>query len=156
MEMASVATWVKAFLGWPKGFGDKRIEACLSLEPDVSKWTALEKVPKGQSPEAFAEVQAKVSAYIDWRAIFPASNVTATTAAPAVSVEIKGYYVLSGFRDSDLQTKLASAGWVLHDRITKTTTVLLVPDEANETTKVKAAREAGVRIVPRSAANTLF
>jgi hypothetical protein len=117
--------------------------------------------PKGQSAAAFQEVCKAVPGYIQWRAKFGApikeskkqQSQQSQQQQPAV---IKGQYVMSGFRDADLQTKLQAAGWKEQDRITKATTVLLVPDAAKETQKVKAAREAGVRIVARSEAGGLF
>lgn len=57
---------------------------------------------------------------------------------------------MSGFRDASLQASLASYGWELQDAVKKNTTLLIVPDGFKETTKVKAARQAGVKIVPRS------
>jgi NAD-dependent DNA ligase len=63
---------------------------------------------------------------------------------------------MSGFRDAELQANLQAAGWKEQDRVTKQTTVLLVPDSAKETQKVKTAREAGVKIVARSEAKGLF
>jgi hypothetical protein len=74
----------------------------------------------------------------------------------AVAVAIKGHYVMSGFRDKDLQAKLAKAGWILQERINKSTTMLLVPEDAKETTKVKAAKDAGIKIIMRNEIHGLF
>jgi NAD-dependent DNA ligase len=174
MKEAAAAAWIKAFLGWPKGFGDKRIESCLAMEPDVSKWAGTGtgagtgKVPKGMSGEAFAEVVKQVPAYLAWRALFPPSKVVAAgidvTPVPTIQLSngnvlvptIKGYYVMSGFRDADLQKRLLAAGWRMDDKVKKTTQFLLVPDDAKETVKVKTARDAGVRIVFRSAVDSLL
>jgi NAD-dependent DNA ligase len=169
MKNAPLAAWIKSFLGWPKGFGDKRIEACLALEPDVSKWANCGgKVPKGMSAEAFAEVVKQVPAYLAWRERFPPSKVVAAgidiTPVPTIQLTngnvlvptIKGYYVMSGFRDADLQKRLLVAGWRMDDKVKRTTQFLLVPDDAKETVKVKTARDAGVRIVLRSAVDSLL
>jgi NAD-dependent DNA ligase len=154
---ATEAQWVRAYLGWPKGFGEIRIEATLAAEPSVEKWSVA---PKGQSAAAFQEVCKAVPGYIEWRSKFGApikqSKPQQQQQQPQQPVAIKGQYVMSGFRDADLQTKLQAAGWKEQDRITKTTTVLLVPDSAKDTQKVKSAREAGVRIVARSEASGLF
>ncbi len=160
MDTASDAQWIRAFLGWPKGFGETRIEATLAAEPTVAKWPQLARPPKGQSAEAFAELCKAVPAYLAWRASFGIATAPRVAIAPAsvapVEVPTKGFYVMSGFRDGDLQNRLAAAGWKLQDRVVKTTTALLVPDDAKDTTKVKAAREAGIRIIPRSQVNGLF
>ena len=68
--------------------------------------------------------------------------------------QIKGHYVMSGFRDALLQKRLEDAGWILQDRISKTTTVLLIPENAKQTTKVTAALNAGIRIVKQNEVNT--
>jgi hypothetical protein len=147
--------WMRAYCGWPKGFGETRIVATLVVEADVSKWTGLAKPPKGQSAEAFAEVVKAVPGYLAWRKQF--GSVAVASVGPVASVAPhKGNYGMTGFRDADLQAKLAAAGWVLKDTVTSTTAVLLVADGAKETTKVAAARKAGVRIVARSEASSLL
>lgn len=159
MDTACDAQWIRAFLGWPRGFGETRIEATLAAEPTIAKWPQLTRPPKGQSAEAFAELCKAVPAYLSWRSTFgiaAAPRVAAAAAVTPVEVPMKGFYVMSGFRDAELQARLTSVGWKLQDRIVKNTTALLVPDEANETTKVKAARDAGIRIIPRSQVNGLF
>jgi NAD-dependent DNA ligase len=148
------SAWIESYCGWPKGFGSTRITATLAVEPTISSWPTLTKPPKGQSTTSFAEVQACVPAYLKWRGAFKVAGVVADTKpSPAVS---KGTYVMTGFRDAGLQAQLAEHGWTLQDRVTKTTTVLLVADDAKETTKVKSARDAGVRIVLRSQAQSLL
>lgn len=153
---ASESQWIRAYLGWPKGFGETRIEATLAVESSVEKWLTLTTPPKGQSAAAFEEVRKAVPGYLAWRIKFGVPNQQSKPIQPQEPTVIKGQYVMSGFRDADLQTKLQAAGWKEQDRITKATTVLLVPDSAKETQKVKAAREAGVKIVARSEASGLF
>ena len=63
---------------------------------------------------------------------------------------------MTGFRDADLQTKLAANGWVFKDSVSASTAFLLIADGAKESTKVAAARKAGVRIVTRSEASSLL
>lgn len=156
-QSASNDKWIRAFLGWPKGFGETRILATLDAEPDVSKWLSLISPPKGQSASAFEEVKKAVPAYLKWRSQFPQNSVSnSVPKSEPTALAKKGFYVMTGFRDQDLQKRLAEAGWSLQDRITKTTTVLLVSDDTKETTKVKAAKDAGIRIIPRSQVGNLF
>jgi DNA ligase (NAD+) len=155
-QSASKEKWIRAFLGWPKGFGESRILATLALEQDVSKWANISSPPKGQSAAAFEEIKKAVPAYLQWRSQFPESNVAASTPLSTAPVTTKGFYVITGFRDQELQKRLASTGWVVQDSIRKTTNVLLINDDAKETTKVKAAKDAGIRIIPRSQVNILF
>jgi NAD-dependent DNA ligase len=152
--------WMRAYCGWPKGFGETRIVATLAVEADVSKWSGLTKSPKGQSAEAFAEVVKAVPGYLAWRkqfgSVVSVASLASLVSKPAVVVATKGTYGMTGFRDAELQEKLAAAGWVFKESVTAATTFLLVADGAKETTKVAAARKAGVRIVARSEASALL
>lgn len=157
LRSAPEATWVRAFLGWPKGFGETRIQATLACEPSVAKWPTLVKSPKGQSATAFAEVQAAVPAYLKWRSLFAdCTPVVASTPTTASTGPSKGSFVMSGFRDPVLQARLSESGWEQEARVTKKTTVLLIADDVENTTKVQAARKAGIRIVLRSEVEGLF
>lgn len=162
MLSAKPQQWIKAFLGWPNGFGDVRIEATLALQPSVALWPSMILVPKGQSVSAFEDVKKAVPEYLKWRNLFPVGAVASTAPSafdmmPIVSnIPVKGHYVMSGFRDKDIQAKLAEAGWVLQERINKSTTMLLVPEDAKETTKVKAAKDAGIKIIMRNEIQGLF
>jgi DNA ligase (NAD+) len=157
---ASETQWILAYLGWPKGFGETRVKASLEFESSVAAWPTTVGAPKGISVGSFDEIRAAVPGYLKWltqyRGLFNAvaPGVKKSTAAP--SVVTKGYYVLTGFRDAPLQKSLDGAGWVLQDRITKQTTALLVPDDGASSSKAKAALAAGIKIIPRSSAHTLF
>lgn len=148
--------WMRAYCGWPKGFGETRITGLLAVESDPAKWSGLAKPPKGQSVEAFAEVVKAVPEYLVWRKQFSCAAVATVAAVPTVATVTKGTYGMTGFRDADLQSKLAAAGWVFKDSVTASTAFLLVVDGAKETTKVAAARKAGIRIVARSEASSLL
>lgn len=161
--------WIKAYPLWPKGFGGARIETTYTVEPDVRKWATLTP-PKGMTMTTFGPVQNTVPAYLAWRAEFPKAEampkVANATEAKTVQAESKvaestagagskGTFVFSGFRDAALAAKLEAAGYKQEDAVKKTTTLLLVPDDAKETVKVQKARAAGVRIVRRSQSGTL-
>ena len=151
--------WIHAYHGWPKGFGERKIAATLTVEADVSKWPSMKVAPSGQTMATFSEVCKYVSGYLSWRGQFKAVVVEPPeTCHPNNGGPVKipkGFYVMSGFRDADLSSKLAEAGWILQDRINKETTVLLVAD-MKESTKTKAALEKGIRILLRNNANSLF
>lgn len=155
---ATEAQWIRAFPCWPKGFGEARIQTLLNACPSVEAWPHMA-VPKGMGAAVLAEIQGRVPDFLAWRgplwALLGLPLVAAAPAAPVLGVApvvgvAKGTFAMSGFRDKALQETLTKAGWVYHDTIKKTTTILLVPDDAKETTKVAAARTAGIRIVPRS------
>jgi NAD-dependent DNA ligase len=147
--------WIHAYHGWPKGFGERKIASTLTSEPDVSKWPQLSVAPQGQTMATFSEVCKYVPSYLAWRALVNLEPVVVEAAPIKNNVGPKGFYVMTGFRDAELSTKLAEAGWTLQERITKETSVLLVADN-KETTKTKAALEKGIRIVLRNNANSLF
>lgn len=168
---ATEEKWIAAYLGWPKGFGAARIKSALEFESNVGAWPTKVGSPKGLSGASFGEIRAAVPAYLEWRASIGAPPPKAVGAIGAVGgaaaggaaggaapqkAPFKGNYVLTGFRDADLQKRLESAGWVLQERVTKTTNVLLIADSSKETTKVKSAREAGVRILTRENASEMF
>lgn len=164
---ATLPQWIYAYLGWPKGFGSTRIAATLAVEGDVAKWPSMKAPPKGQSVDAFAEVVKCVPAYLAWRGLFapaPAASLAPADdpaddpagAAEAIQVKEKGTYVMSGFRDAAIKTRLAAAGWKMVEKVSRSTSFLLIPDDAKETVKVKAARDAGIRIVTRSQVDGVF
>lgn len=143
--------WIRAYCGWPKGFGETRIAAFQAVKSNPSDWRGLMTPPKGVGEDSLKHVQEAVPGYLQWRALFKVAstptNVTVTTAPKAAH---KGYYVMSGFRDKEIQEKMASSGWELQDAVKKTTNLLLIPDGGKETGKVKAARDAGIKILTRS------
>lgn len=160
MKMAPEKLWIRAYLGWPKGFGETRIDALLGVEASVEKWLGLKTLPKGISVASFEEIKKCVPDYLKWRAQFagmaPVAVAIAAPVRPVIAVAAKGNQVMSGFRDKDLQERLAAAGYILQDRIANSTNLLLVPDDAKETVKVKEAIAKGIRIVPRSQVDSLF
>jgi len=156
LAKATQHQWIQAYLGWPKGFGATRIAAVLTLEPTVAKWSTLGLPPKGISADSFAEILQAVPGYLKWRATFSLPGSVELPVVKKAVVPIKGHYVLSGFRDADLQANLEAAGWIQQDRITKATTLLLVPTTEQTSTKVQAARASGIRILPRDQVDTLF
>ncbi len=147
--------WIRAYCGWPKGFGETRATALLALESNPSHWSRLTAPPKGQSAESFAEVLKAVPGFVAWRSQFP-SGAVPVPSAPPQPVASKGVYCMTGFRDTGLQATLAAAGYTFKDTVSASTAFLLIADGAKETTKIAAARKAGIRIVPRSEAATLF
>jgi NAD-dependent DNA ligase len=156
---ATEAQWIYAYPAWPKGFGERKIAATLGVQGDVCRWPTMTTAPAGQTMTTFQEVQKIVPEYLKWRAAFGARGLHAApvpTPIVAPATPCRGFYVMTGFRDASLQASLQAAGWQLQDTVNKKTNVLLVADNAKETVKVKTAREAGIRIVSRSNAQSLL
>ena len=158
------AQWIYAYPSWPKGFGERKIAATLAAQADICKWPSMTTAPAGQTMTTFKEVQNAVPDYLKWRAGFgkkglhaaPIPTTNPVVALPHAPTICRGLYVMTGFRDAALQSALLAAGWQIQDTVNKRTNVLLVADNAKETVKVKAAREAGIRIVPRSNVQSLL
>jgi DNA ligase (NAD+) len=164
VSKATEDLWIAAFLGWPKGFGAARIKSALEFESNVGAWPTKVGSPKGLSGSSFGEIRAAVPAYLEWRTNIGVPTPTSGSiggAGGAVDSVVqkapfKGNYVLTGFRDAILQKRLEESGWVLQERVTKTTNVLIIADSSKETTKVKSARDAGVRILTRETVSEMF
>ena len=162
----SKLAWITSYPYWPPGFGSTRIESALETESDISKWPSLKVAPKGQTMTTFTKAQAAVPGFVTWFAdiqkildlstISVSASVSASAPTTLEKKVTKGTYVMSGFRDKDVSALLEGAGWEAQERVTKSTTVLLVPDDAKETGKVRDARAAGVRIITRSEIKTLL
>ena len=153
---ATEVQWIHAFVGWPKGFGERKIVATLAVEGNIQKWPAMKAAPQGQTMTTFSEICKIVPAYLAWRGQFVDLVVPAVLPAKKGPLPAqKGSYVISGFRDAEIVRTLAARGWVLQERINSDTNVLIVAD-AKETTKTKAAKEKGIRIISRSDADSLF
>lgn len=151
------AQWIYAYPSWPKGFGERKIVATLASQADVCRWPSMTSAPAGQTMTTFQEVQKVVPEYLKWRAGFGAKGLhAAPVATPVAPTVCRGHYVMTGFRDAELQAALLAAGWQTQDTVNKRTNVLLIADNAKETVKVKAAREAGIRIISRSNARSLL
>jgi hypothetical protein len=108
-------------------------------------------------PKAQALVPGFLSWFADIQKILHLGTALPIPIPPTLEKKApKGTYVMSGFRDKDISNLLERAGWESQERITKSTTVLVVPDDTKETGKVRDARAAGVRIVTRSEIKTLL
>ena len=157
-KAATGLQWIHAYPVWPRGFGERKITSVLEWQSDITKWATTSGTPKSMSAPVLTEIVNCVPNFLEWRSKFPVqTTVVAAVPSPAVPAgPIKGQFVMTGFRDGDLQKRLTEAGWRMQDRVTKDTTVLLVPEDAKETGKVKEAREKGVRIMCRKDAESLF
>jgi len=153
---ATKIQWIHAFPGWPKGFGERKITKALEKEENVSLWQGTNP-PEGQTSTTFTEVCKCIPSYLEWREQFPQVTKKQTVApqAPQVLPKQVGSYVMTGFRDAELSKRLEAIGWTLQERVNKETTLLLVAD-GTETTKTKAAKEKGIRILQRNEVNSLF
>ena len=153
---ATEIQWIHAYHGWPKGFGERKITAALEAEASVDKWPNMKIAPNGQTMTTFSDVCKYVPKYLEWRKQFPSTKNIVVPTAPVIPVgTIKGYYVMTGFRDATISSKLLDAGWISQERINKDTNILIVADN-KESVKTKTAKEKGIRIIMRDQVESLF
>lgn len=174
LPIASPEQWILAYQGWPRGFGKTRVSVFLEQGP-VESWKDIKVLPKGIGCETFDGVIASVDGWIAWRKKFsvvgsvptkrtkPTSIVNLNGSIKSVPVPVtvptqkKGAFVLTGFRDKELEARLGTAGWIQHDTVKKDTTVLIVADETKMgSTKVADARKKGIRIILRKDVDQLL
>jgi hypothetical protein len=166
LPVASPEQWIAAYQGWPRGFGKSRIAALLECGP-VEAWPTLKTLPKGIGRETFDSIIECVDGWVAWRGGFKWTSVTGkrvkptsivqVEAAPTKPIQKKGAFVMTGFRDKDLEARLAVAGWVTHDTVKSDTTVRIVADESKMgSSKVAAAEKKGVRIILRKDVDQLL
>jgi len=165
IQKATPEQWIEAWGSWPRGFGRSRIVSMLELEPSVEKWVDLDSPPAGMSEESLERIQEYVPVYLQWRADFnpflQGANLPKYTPKGLEStIQVKGYVVFSGFRDTALQAMLVGRGWVITESVTSKTTAVIVPDEVvesgKETTKIKAAKALGAKVYAKSKALALL
>ena len=183
LPVASPEQWIAAYQGWPRGFGKSRIAALLESGP-VESWAGLKTPPKGIGRETFDDIIGCVDGWVAWRKGFkfqtkrvkptsivqengstkpvqaPASASApeqAQVQVPTKAPEKKGAFVMTGFRDKELEVRLSAAGWVTHDTVKRDTTVLIVADESKMgSSKVAEAQKKGVRIILRKDVDQLL
>lgn len=174
LQQASPEQWVLAWHGWPNGFGVATCRKLFQIEADVRKWKV----------EMHPGMLGGLQEYYEWKSSVlngmgvngmgvngmgallhevgtvnrPSTIVINNTNTPATTggTAVKGGIVFTGFRDATLEKQLTESGWEIQDGIKKTTKVLLVKDLTSKSGKVAAAEKAGIRILSRADANSLF
>jgi len=127
----------------PRGIGHTKLSALFDAEPDYTKWVATLQVPGLKSADA---IVAALPSYTAWKV---ANGLTPSVAAKAVAVTKtvaanQMVVVMTGFRNKELEAKLAAAGHTVADTITKKTTHVLYPeDPMPSSTKIQKALAMG-------------
>ena len=152
-KASEITLWI-ASSKLPRGIGETKLESLFSQEADPRNWSSAMKV-SGWTEGSLSSFLATIPAYIEWRQIelseipFPCFAV-----APKQQVLQGPQEVIcfTGFRDAALEASASAKGHRLTDTVTGKTTLLVVPDgEHTATSKEKAAKEKGIRIVSKSA-----
>lgn len=75
----------------------------------------------------------------------------------AVDGELTGQFVVfTGFRNSDLEMQIVERGGVMQTGVSKKTTLVIAADPEENSTKLKKARELGIRIISMNEIELLF
>jgi len=151
----------------PGGIGKTRLEALLVSEPDVTKWADTGMIaPKGWSVDSLREFQVVWRAYetfrkSEWaflpypRVVMTESATQSVTQSVTVPVVSKGSVVFTGFRDADLETKLAAKGYKVVDAVKSDTKAVLIADkedpETYTSTKIEKAKKIPGCVILRRA-----
>ncbi len=139
----------------PRGVAHTKLQPLLAIEPNPTKWTSSlfqGKRPAGLSDKTVDAIVAAIPAYMNWRsANFPGRKMpsadTITSAPPKIQSSGK-VIVFTGFRDKDLEAKLAAAGHEIAAGVTKKTTHVVHADGPTPTsTKITKAQESGIAVM---------
>jgi len=129
----------------PRGVGERKLKMLFEVEADPSKWTfdTLCNV-NGWGSIGIQDLLKVVPDVLTWCR----QHKTITVAPVVTSIPVaKGSVVFTGVRDKDLEARMPAAGWTMSDTLTKKTSILVVADEAKESSKTKKATEYGIRIM---------
>ena len=141
----------------PSGVGKTRLEALLTSESDVTKWSSVGLVaPKGWSVDALREFQAVWRAYEEFRKkdwsfipyprVLAAPPVAAVAAAVTAAVTMKGSAVFSGFRDAAMEAVLLAKGYKVVDAVKSDTKVVFISDKENPETYTSTKTDKAKKI----------
>ena len=139
----------------PSGIGKLRLEALYAVQPDYKTWSTAGSIvnPKLWSPDALKEFQVLWKTYEtfrkeDWGFLVYPQSLT------SVANHTKGTVVMTGFRDADLEEKLAAKGYKVVDTVKSDTKAVLIADKEDPLTYTsgkieKAKKIPGCRILRR-------
>ncbi len=143
----------------PRGVGESKLEALFKLHPDPRQWSTFTSC-EGWSKDALLSFHQQYKLYETWRlkdlSAIPYPRLATLPSAAPKPTETKGIVCLTGFRDKALQEKMERAGFEFVNSVTKKTTLLLVKDLDDSSEKLKKAKELGIRILTRDAAQAEY
>ena len=156
-------TFLTASSTMPRGVGKTKLAPLLAMEPDVTAWTTatLSPRPAGLSDKTIDAIIASVPAFLAWFAETgfhapappPSNSASAAASKPVDAMTV----VFTGARDKALEAELAAKGHTVAASVTKKTTHVVYPDSAEPTSsKIDAAKAAGIPILTMTAFRTLL
>jgi hypothetical protein len=145
----------------PSGVGTTRLQSLLVSESDMTKWASGPLIaPKGWSVDALKEFQETWKAYeqfrkTEWNFLEYPYRQVANPVMNVSAVASLGSVVFSGFRDADLEAKLAAKGYKVVDGVKSDTKAVLIADVQDPltytSTKIdKAKKIPGCKILRKT------
>jgi hypothetical protein len=133
----------------PSGIGKTRLDALLTSESDMTKWSSNNLIaPKGWSVDALKEFQSTWKLYEEFRKTewsfipYPVK----TTSTPVNTVKHLGSVVFTGFRDAILEANLSAKGYALSDTVKSDTKAVFIADKEDPTTYTSTKVEKAKKI----------
>jgi DNA ligase (NAD+) len=141
----------------PRSVGEKKLRLLYAKEADANKWTS-EGLPglSGWSKETLEELLAIIPEALEWSKCFgtaasaSASYSSLPSSSPplhSVNAQPTKFVVFTGCRDKALEQRILTLGWEIQDTVNKKTTVLVTDTLDSQTSKIKKARDLGIRIM---------
>ena len=139
----------------PRGVGESKLKSLFAVAPDWRRWREVTEPPAGWTTVSLRTFQEGLTAYETWRATelawLTAAPVSATPVTASGGVT-RGVICFTGFRDKALEADAVAAGFAVSAILTSKVTILVTPDGAVATEKVKKAAATGrTEILGRSA-----
>ena len=155
----------------PRGVGESKLKSLFAVAPDWRTWREVAGPPAGWTAASLRAFQEGLAAYETWRAT-ELAWLSAPVNAPVVETSPKGVtrglicstgatpvangsagtICFTGFRDKALEADAVAAGFSVAAALTSKVTILVTPDGAVATEKVKKAAATGrTEILGRSA-----
>lgn len=158
VQKASQVTLLIASNRLPRGVAEKKLRILYSLEADARQWNLdrfIKAKPAGWTEESLETLFQSLPNALQWiqdsfgsiQGQIQKNEVKNNNGQDTLDVK---YVVFTGVRDKDLAARMSAKGWIMEDSITKKTNVLVIADDAlggPETTKMKKAKQLGVKIV---------
>ena len=143
----------------PRCVGEKKLRLLYAKEADANKWTreGLSGL-SGWSKETLEELLTVLPDALEWSKCFgdafasslPSHQVISASASapfPSANAQPTKFVVFTGGRDKALEARILTLGWEIQDTVNKKTTVLVTDNLDSQTSKIKKARDMGIRIM---------
>jgi NAD-dependent DNA ligase/DNA polymerase/3'-5' exonuclease PolX len=157
VEKASLAELMHATNLFGRGFGTKKFQLILTAVPNILTLPPAEGIVKATAVEGMAKKTAEqfVQQIPAFLAFLAETNLLGKLQQQPVATVLKDtthplygkQYIMTGFRDKELQEKLAAVGAEQGSAVRKNTFVVLVKDLAEANTKVAEAKKIGIPIM---------